>query len=44
MAVTALSLRSCHCAQVEPNISPYDAYSALCCCNDPPEAMAWLAA
>ena len=27
---------------MEPNILPYDAYSARCCCNGPLEAMKWL--
>lgn len=31
-----------HFGQVEPNIPPYDAYSARRCCNGPLEAMEWL--
>ena len=32
----------CAHAQVQPNVSPYDPYSARTCCNGPVESLKWI--
>ena len=32
----------CTYAQVQPNVSPYDPYSARTCCNGPIESLKWI--
>ena len=32
----------CTHAQVQPNVSPYDPYSARTCCNGPVESLKWI--
>ena len=32
----------CTRAQVQPNVSPYDPYSARTCCNGPVESLKWI--
>lgn len=33
---------TCTRAQVQPNVSPYDPYSARTCCNGPVESLKWI--